>query len=137
MLLGDKKVQGIAIGSMCNFLTKKCQSFAIFILIFYKCQGISFYLAFSPTNGLSQKKGKFIQGFPSFPFQAILSWKCWRHVMLPDPPKRHVVCRHADMSWKCLESRPDMSSDSVVWTMPDDMTCRVETTSADMSADSF
>jgi hypothetical protein len=66
-----------------------------------------------------------------------LSWKCRRRVMLRNPPKRHVVCRHADMSWKCRECCPDISSDSVVWTMPDDMTCRVGTTSADMSADSF
>ena len=26
------------------------------------------------------------------------SWKCRCHVMLPDPPKRHVGRRHADMS---------------------------------------
>ena len=30
-----------------------------------------------------------------------LSWKCQHRVASPDPPKRHVIWRHADMSWKC------------------------------------
>ena len=57
--------------------------------------------------------------------------------LVGNPPTRHVVRRHADMSGKCREHRPDMLSDYVVRTMPDDMTCRVWTTSANMSADSF
>jgi len=28
----------------------------------------------------------------------LLSWKCRRRVVSPDPPKRHVVHRHADVS---------------------------------------
>ena len=28
----------------------------------------------------------------------MLSWKCRRRVVSPDPPKRHVVRRHADVS---------------------------------------
>ena len=66
-----------------------------------------------------------------------LSWKCRHRVVSPDPPKQHVVRWHGDMSWKCRGCRPDMSSNYVAWTMPDDVTCRVGATSADMSADSF
>ncbi len=38
---------------------------------------------------------------------------------------------------KCRECRPDMSSNSAIWTMPDDMTCHVKIMSGIMSADSF
>ena len=57
--------------------------------------------------------------------------------MSRDPPKWHVICWHTDMSWKCRECCPNMLSDSVVRTMPEDMICHVRMMSADILADSF
>ena len=55
----------------------------------------------------------------------MLCWKCRCYVMSRNPPKWHVVRRHADMSWKCREYCPNILSDSVVWTMPVNMRCHV------------
>ena len=67
----------------------------------------------------------------------LLSWKCRHHVMSPDPHKWHVVPTHADLSWKCQEWQLDISLNSIILTMPDDMTCHVGMASVDMSSDSF
>ena len=80
------------------------------------------------TLSLMHKKGWITQ---------ILSCKCRHRVVLPDPPKWHVILTYANVSWKCLECWPDISSNSVIRTMPDNMTCCVGTMSANMSADSF
>ena len=55
----------------------------------------------------------------------ILIWKCWRHVTLPRPHKRHVVLTHVCMSAKCWECRPDTGKKVVVPTFQ--TTCQQDT----------
>lgn len=71
------------------------------------------------------------------PFGEYLIGNVGVELCLPDPPKQHVSCRHADMLWKCWECCPVMLSNSVIKTLQGDTTCHVTTMSADMLVNIF